>query len=132
MVRESGLSERVRFVGRIAATEVADFMRAIDIAVVCPLSIKFLQYNASGLPTIYPITEDFRWLGPLGAGYPADAAIDSDSGMTGMLEKLCEDASLRKEIGARSRALAVQRYSWDGIVERMEELFQGSVIAHGK
>jgi glycosyltransferase involved in cell wall biosynthesis len=129
LVKNKGLDEQVLFTGRIAAHEMPAILRTFDIGLsLMPynvFSIKFLQYAATGLPTIYPSQPNFAPLGEAEPGlrYAEHSPPESDLGLKGALLKLSTDATLRNELGKRSRELALRRLDWQHVVIQMEQIF---------
>jgi len=124
-VQKLNLRDRVQFTGRIDQERMPEVLRTFDIGVMPfrAFSIKFLQYAASGVPTIYPESPHFSWLGDPGVTYSTDVPPESERGFMGALARLVEDAALRRELGRRSRELAEQRLGWERVVELMERVF---------
>lgn len=129
---EIGYGSAVRFIGGVKHSDVASYLAAADISVVpypnmkhemwmSPL--KLFEYMASGkaiiasaVGQVLDIIQDGRngLLVP-----PGDA-----SGMAEAMKKLIRDAELRARLGQQARADAVERYSWNQYISRLEGLLE--------
>lgn len=131
-----GLDHAVKFTGIVPHLEVPRYMAAADIAVVPypPMQqelwlspLKMFEYMSSGravvASAIGQIVEVLRdgengLLVP-----PGDVHALADA-----LIKLIQDPGLCSRLGAQARADAVQKYSWDSYLTRLEGVFD-AVIA---
>jgi glycosyltransferase involved in cell wall biosynthesis len=125
-----GIEDRVIFTGRIDPVDVPRLMQTFDIGLLpvrhFAAPVKFMQYAAMGLPTIYPSKPDLSWLGHAGAAYDPDAAADSPDSLAGVLAGLFADVGLRRALGVRSRELALRRFDWSAVVSQMEVILQSA------
>lgn len=124
LVQDMGLGDRVIFLGRRPHDELPALLHASDVFVRPSLSEglgnSFLEAMATGLPIVGT---------PIG-GIP-DFLLD---GQTGLFCKVrnpesiaaavlrFEDAGLRSRVIQNGRALVEQKYGWDDIARRMNEL----------
>ncbi|WP_316668639.1 glycosyltransferase family 4 protein [uncultured Propionibacterium sp.] len=89
--------------------------------------LKVYEYLAAGLPVVASGVGQLPGiLGRLGVLVaPSDPAA-----LAGALDALAVDPRRRAELGRAGRALAVERHSWTGVVERIMRL-SGAEAAHG-
>jgi glycosyltransferase involved in cell wall biosynthesis len=133
---ELSIEDSVQFTGLLPHSEVPQLMAAADIAVVPypPMEhelwlspLKLFEYMASGTAIIASrvgqlteVVQDGRngLLVPPGESSALEIA----------LKRLIEDPSLRVRLGEQARDDAVNKYSWDHYMSRLERLF-AAVIA---
>jgi glycosyltransferase involved in cell wall biosynthesis len=124
-VRQEGLSDRIRFVGRVGHDQLPDYIAAFDVAVMPDSNeygspMKIYEYMAMGKPVVAPR------LGPL-----EDGIID---GVTGILvpardspalrralHELLSNQSRRISMGAKARAHVLEKHTWERNAERVLE-----------
>jgi len=132
-----GLDHAVKFTGIVPHAEVPRYIAAADIAVVPypPMQqemwlspLKLFEYMSSGRAVVASAV-----------GQIVDVIQDGKNGllvppgdvsaMTEALVKLIKDSSLRSKLGQQARDDAVESYSWESYLSRLERVF-GAVIAH--
>jgi glycosyltransferase involved in cell wall biosynthesis len=132
-----GLDHAVKFTGIVPHAEVPRYIAAADIAVVPypPMQqemwlspLKLFEYMSSGRAVVASAV-----------GQIVDVLHDGENGllvppgdvkaMADALIKLINDSSLRLQLGRQAREDAVQKYSWDSYLSRLERIFS-AVIAH--
>jgi glycosyltransferase involved in cell wall biosynthesis len=121
---ELGLGSRVHLVGRVAHHEVAAFMRTFDIAlqtasVPYASPLKLFEYMALGRAVIAPDQPNIREV----LEDDANALLFDPLGEMSFrmaLTRLCGDAALRAELGARARStIENRRFTWAHNAERI-------------
>lgn len=132
LVRQSGVSQSVRFSGYVPNEDLAKTYQSASVyAITSPVelqSISTLEAMASGLPVVAvgagALPELVR---PDVNGFlvpPGDSAALSDA-----LVQLISNASLRREMGARSRQMAEQ-HSLADTTSQYEQIFQRVTHEH--
>ncbi|WP_454760907.1 glycosyltransferase family 4 protein [Caulobacter segnis] len=124
---ELGLTARLHLVGRVRHDEVSAYMRTFDIAlqtasVAYASPLKLFEYMALGRAVIAPDQPNIREV--LDDGVNA-LLFDPDSEMSFrmMLTRLCDDAALRAQLGARARmTIEERRLTWAHNAERIGRL----------
>jgi glycosyltransferase involved in cell wall biosynthesis len=136
-VSELGLDHAVKFTGIVPHAEVPRYIAAADVAVVP-----------------YPPMEQEMWLSPLklfeymssgkaivasAIGQITDVIRDGENGllvppgdvsaMADALIKMVNESDLRSKLGSKAREDAVQKFSWESYLARLERVFD-AVIAH--
>lgn len=99
----------------LEAGEVPGLLREMDVMLVPSLSETFgqglVQAMLTGLPGIVrdvpTLVEKVE-----GAGERAGVVFHDDAGLARAMELLAGDAALRRAMGARARAVALERYVW--------------------
>lgn len=122
-----GLTARLHLIGRVRHDEVSAYMRTFDIAlqtasVAYASPLKLFEYMALGRAVIAPDQPNIREV--LDDGVNA-LLFDPDSEMSfrTMLTRLCEDAALRTQLGARARmTIEERRLTWAHNAERIGRL----------
>lgn len=124
--RELGLSERVQFLGLVR--DMSEFLRSIDISVLpsveaegLPLTI--LEAMATGLPVL---ATDVA-----GAGEVIEAEVNGlivpprdAAALAGSLQRLTQEADLRRKLGRAAAATAREQYSFDAIARQVEVVYR--------
>lgn len=131
-----GLDRAVKFTGIVPYLEVPRYMAAADIAVVPypPMQqemwlspLKLFEYMSSGVAVVASAI-----------GQIIDVIQDGENGllvppgdvpaMAEALIKTLHDPNLRSKLGSKAREDAVQKYSWETYLSRIERIF-AAVIA---
>jgi len=86
--------------------------------------IAALEALAAGMPVLLSPGCNLEAAGAYGAAYVVEATVDA---FAEKMRALLVDAGLRGRMGARARRLAEERYSWDRIAQRLEDLYQSLV-----
>jgi len=104
--------------------DIRPYFEAADIA-VCPIEhgagtkIKLLEYLACGLPTVaFPAALQGT---AARDGVEVVAAEPTVEALRSAIERLADDPELAARIALGARALAVERYDWGRIAERLDE-----------
>jgi glycosyltransferase involved in cell wall biosynthesis len=131
-----GISHAVRFTGKVAHAEVPRLMAAADVAVVPypPINrelwlspLKLFEYMASGTAIVASAVGQLTEV--LQDGYNGLLVPPGDiPAMTDALKKLIGDPFLCARLGQQAREDAVEKYSWDRYISRLDQLF-AAVIA---
>ena len=80
-----------------------------------------LEAMAAGLPVVLSPGCNLDEVEGAGAGYVVDAEVDA---FAEKLRLLLRDQDLRRNMGQRARRLVEESYSWDGIAERLEDVYR--------
>jgi len=129
---EAAVGDRVRFLGRLPATAVADLCRASDLFVWPALreayGLAILEALAAGLPVVacreggVPDLVEDGWNGLLA---PRRAADD----LASRVDRLLDDVTLRRAMGARARARFLERHSRAAAEARLAAALAGLQVA---
>jgi glycosyltransferase involved in cell wall biosynthesis len=134
LVRQRGLSEAIRFVGRVHREDVPLWIAAADVAisprktgtqsVASPLKLR--EYLACGRPVITsifggkePRPEDHRVGFSVESG---DAAALADA-----LVRSLHSGEERQAMGRRARDLAIRELTWDRVAQHLIAMFNSAV-----
>lgn len=124
-VRESGMDDRVSFVG--AVEDVAEYLRAADIFVFPTEEEAFglaaVEAMASGLALVSTQTGGLADFVSEDHGAIVVAAGDERQ-LAQALIRVLDDPGLRAELGRRGRRCAVERFSLDAVRDQYLELMQ--------
>jgi glycosyltransferase involved in cell wall biosynthesis len=137
LASELGLGDSVIFTGIVSHADVPQYMAAADIAVVPypPMDqemwlspLKLFEYMSSGLAVVAS-----------SIGQIVDVVQDGENGrlvppgdadaMAQAIHNLIVDGGMRSRLGNAARATAVQKFSWESYLERLERVFH-AVIEH--
>lgn len=126
LVKELILEEYVRFIGKVQNEEVPEYMVASDIFILPSLSEGFpvtvLEAMASGLPIIVTRVRGLQEIIKDGEnGFLVEPKNPEQIAEKVLM--LLEDEELRERI-SRNNKKRVNDYSWESIVERVEEVYQ--------
>jgi glycosyltransferase involved in cell wall biosynthesis len=132
LARQASLSHgQIRFVGRVAASEIPFWLRASDIFSLTSPSEGFacalVEAMSVGLPSVVsaiPANLQLIDQGVHGLTVP----YDSEEGIAEALLRLFRDAGLRQIMGNAAHLRAVENYSTDKVIERYETLFKAVTL----
>ncbi len=119
-----GLGERVTITGRVPHEEVADYVAAMDIAVVADertgvaSPMKLLEYMAMGCAVVAPRLDNIRDLvtdGTQGLLFAAGQSRD----LANVLQRLVADEPLRETLGRNARLTIERERNWHRNAERI-------------
>lgn len=121
-----GVTERVRFVGPVAAGDRTALLAGARLLAVPSYSENFgnvvLEGMAAGCPVV--VTPEVG-LAPVvaesGAGVVADSRPQS---LAAAITALAGDDRRRGEMGARGRATVAERFTWPAVAAQMEALYE--------
>jgi len=125
-VEKSGLTDRVKFVGRIPSDETFRYYQKADIFVLPSLnegmSNAMLEALASGLPIVSTDTGGAQELVRDGINGFIVKMKDSRD-LAEKVERLVSDGELRKRMGEESRDLA-EKMSWKNVSQQYFDLYK--------
>lgn len=131
LARESGVSERVRFMGEVAHSDIPKYLHACDIFVRPSRSEgmgnSFVEAMAAGLPVIGTQEggiADFLFDEKRNPGQPITGwAVDTDSPeqVSQAVKDIMENPEKVRAVTATAHALAVEKYDWDIVASDMRE-----------
>lgn len=127
--KERGISDRVTITGIVSREQVPDYIAAFDIAVqpaVVPYAspLKLFEYLAMGRAIVAPCSPNIMEV--LNDGENAVLFNpDVPDGMLLAINRICNDAELRKQLadGARN-TIARRKLTWDNNAQLVVELFE--------
>jgi glycosyltransferase involved in cell wall biosynthesis len=131
LVRKLRLNDDVLFPGILSRHEVADLLQKSTVfalpSTTEALPLSLLESMSTGVPVIVS-----RGLGlediVNGAGLFADPNIPEEWALR--ITRLLDDEDLRRRVGRRGRELALTRYDWHKVADRLEGLFL-SIVESG-
>ena len=120
-----GIAERVWFAG--VRDDVERLLRASDVFVLASRTEAFpnvvLEAMATGLPVVTTDVGSVREMVENGASALVVPPGD-DPALAGALQKLCERSDLRKTLGRRGRDIVEERFRFDDMCAKRENLFE--------
>jgi phosphatidyl-myo-inositol alpha-mannosyltransferase len=123
--RRLGVSQRVQWLGLLDRERPRLYREATVFAAPCVLAsfgVVLIEAMASGTPLVCADNVGFRQVIRDGAPGrfvpPRDAAA-----LAAGIGELLDDPDARADWAARGRAIAVERYSWEGVARRVEEVY---------
>lgn len=124
-----GITERVRFVGRVSDADLPAYFRLADVHLFPSTSsaeafgLVALEASASGIPTI---ASDFPGVRVVVQDeqtgllvQPSDAAA-----LARAIRRLLKNPDEREKLGSAARKRAVDEYAWDPLMERLVRLYE--------
>jgi glycosyltransferase involved in cell wall biosynthesis len=117
--------ERVRFTGELGDVDKWALLDDADVLVLCSDSESFgssvVEALAAGVPVVATRTCPWEEIERAGAGFwvPQDAFA-----VAAAIERILDEPETARAMGARGRALARARYSWDSIGRAMAEQYR--------
>ena len=131
LARESGVAERVRFVGAVAHGDIPKYLHASDIFIRPSRSegmgSSFVEAFAAGLPVIATQEggiADFLFDEKRNPEMPITGwAVDSESSeqVAQAVRDIMEHPEKVRAVTATARALAAEKYDWDIVARDMRE-----------
>ena len=103
---------------RLGALAASDLFALPAIGEGQPMAA--LEAMAAGMPALLSPGCNLDEVEAAGAGHVAEATVDA---FADKLRLLLADESLRRKMGERARRLVDERYSWDGVAARLEDLY---------
>ncbi|HTK33025.1 MAG TPA: glycosyltransferase family 4 protein [Candidatus Paceibacterota bacterium] len=125
-VAELELQDRVQFLGYVPHKEMPKYLHVSDIFIRPSLSEgfgnSFIEAMAAEVPVIAtPVGGITDFLVEGETGLFCD--VHSPRSIAQKVEKLIRDKESRDYIVARAKKMVQERYDWNGIVERMQDIF---------
>ncbi len=131
LARESGVAERVRFVGEVANSEIPSYLHVCDIFVRPSRSegfgSSFVEAFAAGIPVIATQEggiSDFLFDEKRNPDQPITGwAVDTDSPeqVAEAVKDIMEHPEKMRAVVATARALAAEKYDWNTVAHDMRE-----------
>jgi glycosyltransferase involved in cell wall biosynthesis len=133
--REKGVADRLTITGVVERDDVARHVAAFDIALLPALTeysspLKLFEYMYLGRAIVAPATDNIREILTDGRD-----ALLFDPQVSGAMEaailRLCEDAALRRRIGAQAHAtIGEKSLTWSRNAERVATLAEAAIRRH--
>jgi glycosyltransferase involved in cell wall biosynthesis len=126
---DRGLSDIVHFKGHLSGTAKLEALRSADIFVLPSYQENFgiavVEAMAAELPVVVSpqvgIAEEIQ---THGAGL---VSIIKAEMLAAAIQKLVDNGSLRRQMGAAGRRLVQERYSWPAVCSELVELYQRAI-----
>lgn len=132
LVEELGISNHVKFVGRVSHTEVPKELAGLDIYVALSrldsesFGVAIIEAGAAGRPVVVS-----------NAGGLPEVTIDGVTGFVvtrenpeaaaDAIEKLVLDAELRRQMGIAGRHHVSKHYAWDACINTMINVYKQTI-----
>jgi glycosyltransferase involved in cell wall biosynthesis len=130
-VRGSSARERVELLGPVARTRGRSIMQACTVYCLPsygePFGMTALEAMACAKPVVATDAGGLRHLVPDQGGRkvpPGDASALADA-----LHEVLADPRLRRTMGEHNRRAVEERYSWERVVDRLEEAYREAICA---
>ena len=126
---ESGIADKVMFLGEVPYRDLPGVYAAADVKVISSVYESFcfaaLEAMSSGLPVL---TTDCAWVPQLvqeGAGLVVPEG-DAEAFAAG-LKRLADNPALRQRMGATGRQQVLERHTWPASAEKLLRLYRDVV-----
>ena len=128
-VKQQGLTDIVRFVGRADWAQVPTWIAACDVCVVLHRqtrsypgdSMKLWEYMACGRPVITTVGPGYgEIVEAIGCGLAAKP--DDAQDLAQQLVRLLEDPDERMKMGDRGRMAVIQSHTWEARAQELEQV----------
>jgi glycosyltransferase involved in cell wall biosynthesis len=124
--RHLGIADRVEWLGLLDKERPRLYREATVFAAPCVLAsfgVVLVEAMASGTPIVCADNLGFRQV--IRDGAPGRFVARGDAAeLAAGIGDLLDDAALRADWAARGRAIAIERYSWEGVSRRIEDLYR--------
>lgn len=125
VAKESGLRDRVHFVGYIGGPDRSRAYHAADLLVIPSrreaMSIVVLEAGISGTPVLATDQCGLGEVGEIGGGYVVPCSVE---GLEGGLVACLADPTGLKVMGERLQRHVRSNYTWDNVVKRYVALYE--------
>ena len=115
---------RITFTGYLQSDERLGALAASDIFALPATGegqpMAALEAMAAGLPVVLSPGCNIDEVAVHGAGFVVEATVEA---FADKLRLLLSDQDMRREMGERAQQLADERFAWDRIAERLEEVY---------
>ena len=129
-----GVSERVRFFGRIPYEQVPEMLNRMDIYVALSrhesFGVAILEASACAKPVVVSDADG-----------PAEVTVDGKTGLivsrndpraaAEALVRLIENPTMRISMGAAGRSHVIEHYTWDDSVRQMLAVYEAVIARYG-
>ncbi len=126
---KAGVSEKVMFAGKVPYARLPEYYAATDVFVLPSVSrleafgIVTMEAMATGKPVIVSDIPGVNEV--IEDGVHGFNAVPMDGkDIARKLRTLLSDEDLRKEMGMKGRKLVEERYTWDRVVEMVEQVYR--------
>jgi glycosyltransferase involved in cell wall biosynthesis len=136
LVRQLGVTDMVRFIGRADWANVPSWIAACDICVVLHRqtrsypgdSMKLWEYLSCGRPVITTVGPGYgETVEAIGCGLAAKPEDPQD--LARQLVRLLEDPDERMKMGERGRMAVIQAHTWDARAQELERVCSTALAA---
>jgi L-malate glycosyltransferase len=124
-VSEMESRDKITFLGRMSREETAPVYRSHTLYCLPsygePWATTLLEAMASGLPIVSTSSGGTPYMVPASGGRlvaPGDV-----NALTAALLEVLGSPSLQKSMGEENRAAALERFAWDRVIDRLEEVY---------
>ena len=127
--RSLGISNLIKFIGKVDNSKVASYLQTMDIFVVPSISssetfgVAVIEASSCAIPVI---ASDIGGL--------SEVVVDGETGylipprneeaIAEKIIKLIEEPELRKNLGANGRKFVLDNYDWNLCAKKMEEVYE--------
>ena len=123
--RSLGVWDRIQWLGLLNEERPRLYREATVFAAPCTLAsfgVVLTEAMASGTPIVCADNPGFRQV--IRDGAPGRFVAPGDAAdLAAGIGELLDDAVLRAEWGAHGRRIATERYGWEGVCSRVEDLY---------
>jgi glycosyltransferase involved in cell wall biosynthesis len=118
--------DRIRFLGRQSREDAVLLMRQADVYCLAshgePYGMTVVEAMSCGLPVVVTDAGGARYLVDEAGGIRVP--VKSPSSLAQAIATLLANPVLRREMGLRNRRRVIEEFSWDRVVDRLEEIYR--------
>jgi glycosyltransferase involved in cell wall biosynthesis len=126
--------EKIRFLGRQTREEALECYRNADIYCLPshgePFGMTVLEAMSCGLPVVVTNAGGVRWIVDEGGGIRVP--VRDPYALAQALSELIVEPQRRKQMGVHNRAKILKQFTWDRVIDRLEEIYSIAISGHAR
>jgi glycosyltransferase involved in cell wall biosynthesis len=122
---------RIRILGEVERSQVAEFMRGCSLYCLPsygePFGVSALEAMACGKPVVATNAGGLRYL--VGSRGGRKVPIRDAGELARSLVEILQSPELQDSMGRYNRALAIAKYDWELVIDRLEQIYAEAIAA---
>lgn len=124
--------DRIRFLGRQSREQALELLRSVDIYCLPshgePFGMTVMEAMSCGLPVVVTDAGGVRWIVDDEGGIRVPERSPED--LARALAELIASPEQRKQMGTHNRAKVLRQFTWDRVIDRLEEVYSAVLSPH--